>query len=166
MSAPPFAVEVSPEPFEAGALLSAFTAGRDEVGGVVSFTGLCRRDDGVHALELESYPGFTEAAIAAEVDAARTRFDLVDAMVRHRTGRIAPGEAVVFVAAAGRHRRAAFEATDYLMDYLKSRAPFWKKEHAAAGARWVEPRAADHHDAARWDAQNDAARPRAQGSRP
>lgn len=152
MSGPRFAVEVSPAPFEPGALLSAFVRGRDEVGGVVSFTGLCRRDDGVLALELESYPGFTEAAIAAEVEAARARFDLLGALVRHRTGRIAPGEAVVFVAAAGRHRRAAFDAADYLMDYLKSRAPFWKREHAAAGARWVEPRAQDHADAARWAA--------------
>ncbi len=151
----PRAVEVSAEPFAPGALLAAFVAGREDAGGVVSFTGLCRRDDGVEALELESYPGFTEAAIVAEVDAACARFDLVDALVRHRTGRIAPGEAVVFVAAAGRHRRAAFEGADYLMDYLKSRAPFWKKEHAAAGARWVEPRAQDHHDAARWDAQGE-----------
>lgn len=139
-------------PFDPGARLSAFCADRVDVGGVVSFTGLCRLDGGVTSLELEVYPGFTEARIAHEAEAVMTDHALVDLLVIHRVGRIAPGEAIVFVAAAAGHRRAAFEGADRMMDYLKSRAPFWKREHAAAGSRWVEPRAQDLTDAARWDA--------------
>lgn len=139
-------------PFEPGALLSEFGAGRSETGAIVSFTGLARAEAGeVEALELEAYPGFTDAAIADMAEQARARFDLQDVMVVHRVGRIAPGEAIVFVATAAAHRRAAFEAADQLMDYLKSRAPFWKKSHGQGGARWIEPRAQDYEDAARWD---------------
>ena len=140
------------EAFDPGALLSGFTQGRAEVGAVATFTGLARAESGATtALELEAYPGFTEAEIGKTADAARVRFDLQDVLILHRVGRIAPGEAVVFVATAARHRRQAFEACDFLMDYLKSRAPFWKKEHGPAGARWVEPRDSDREDAARWD---------------
>ncbi|MBE7219381.1 MAG: molybdenum cofactor biosynthesis protein MoaE [Caulobacteraceae bacterium] len=135
-----------------GALLDGFTAGRDDVGGVVSFTGYVRRDGDVEALELEAYPALTEAEIARVAAEVRARHDLIDLLVRHRTGRMAPGEPVVFVAAAAAHRRAAFEAADQMMDWLKSRAPFWKKEHAADGSRWIEPRSQDYDDAARWDA--------------
>jgi molybdopterin synthase catalytic subunit len=117
---------------------------------VVSFTGLTRGGD-VDRLELEAYPGFTEAEIGRIAEAARTRFALHDLMIVHRIGEIAPGEAIVFVATAAAHRREAFEAADHLMDYLKSRAPFWKKEHGPDGARWIEPTERDQADAARWD---------------
>ena len=137
-------LRLTAEPFEPGALLTEFSRGRGETGAVVSFTGLCRADGGrVEALELEAYEGFTEPAIRSMAEAARTRFALHDLLVVHRVGRVAPGEAIVFVAAAAAHRRAAFEAADHLMDYLKSRAPFWKKSHGADGARWIEPAARD-----------------------
>ncbi len=138
--------------FDPGALLSIFAEGRVEAGAVVSFTGVARADGGrTEALELEAYPGFTEARIAEFAEVARQRFALIDLAIVHRVGRIAPGDPVVFVATAARHRRAAFEACDYLMDYLKSRAPFWKKEHGPNGARWIEPRPEDHSDLARWE---------------
>ncbi len=141
------------EPLSPGALLDRFTADRRETGAVVSFTGLMRADAGAaEALELDAYPGFTEAEIARfEADAA-ARFALQDSQVVHRYGRIAPGEAIVFVATAAAHRRAAFEAADYLMDYLKSRAPLWKRSLGPEGATWVEPTPQDVADAARWDA--------------
>ena len=140
------------DPFDPGALLSDFSRGRTEVGAIASFTGLARSDAGSTAiLELEAYPGFTEAQIGKIADAARARFSLDDVLILHRVGRIAPGEPVVFVATAARHRREAFEACDLLMDYLKSKAPFWKKEHGPDGARWVEPRAQDHADLDRWN---------------
>ena|ERR1700761_1762585 len=145
-------VRLQTEPFDAGALLTAFTAGRDATGAVVSFTGLARGEAGaVTALELEAYPGFTEVEITRIAEAARARFSLHDLLIVHRTGPIAPGEAIVFVATAAAHRREAFEAADHLMDYLKTRAPFWKKEHGPDGARWIEPTERDHADAARWD---------------
>lgn len=137
---------------EPGALLASFCAGRSETGAVASFTGLVRGEQGgAESLELEAYPGFTEAAIREIVEAAIARFALQDALVVHRVGPMAPGEAVVFVATAAAHRRAAFEACDQIMDYLKSRAPFWKKQHGPDGGRWIEPTAADISDATRWD---------------
>ncbi len=140
------------DPFDPGALLTEFCRGRTEVGAVATFTGLARADAGSTAvLELEAYPGFSEAEIGKIAAEAQVRFKLADHFILHRIGRIGPGEPIVFVATAARHRRAAFEACDFLMDYLKSRAPFWKKEHGPDGARWVEPRAEDHADIARWD---------------
>ena len=145
-------ITLTDQAFDPGDLLSAFSAGRTEVGAIASFTGLARAEAGATtALELEAYPGFTEAEIGKIADEARERFGIADLMICHRVGKIAPGEPVVFVATAARHRRAAFEACDFLMDYLKSRAPFWKKEHGPGGARWIEPRAQDHADIARWD---------------
>ena len=145
-------VRLQAEPFEPGALLSEFCAGRSDVGGVVSFTGLVRADQGGGTvLELEAYPGFTDGEIARIAEAAKARFALQDYLIVHRVGQIRPGEAVVFVAAAAAHRREAFEAADHLMDYLKSRAPFWKKEHGPGGAKWIEPTARDLSDAARWE---------------
>jgi molybdopterin synthase catalytic subunit len=139
-------------PFDPGALLTAFAKGRRETGAVATFTGLARAEQGqALELELEAYPGFTEREIGRIAGIARERFALDDLAVTHRVGRIGPGEPIVFVATAASHRRAAFEACDFLMDYLKSRAPFWKKEHGPDGARWIEPRAEDHTDAARWD---------------
>jgi molybdopterin synthase catalytic subunit len=145
-------IRLQTEPFDAGALLTAFSEGRTQTGAVVSFSGLARGEAGaVTTLELEAYPGFTEAEIGRMAEAAQTRFELHDLIVVHRIGKIAPGETIVFVATASAHRRAAFEAADHLMDYLKSRAPFWKKEHGPDGARWIEPSAQDRADAARWD---------------
>ena len=147
-------VRLQDEPFDAGALLTAFTEGRRETGAVVSFTGIARAEAGsVETLELEAYPGFTDTAIAAMADEAQARFSLHDVLVVHRTGRIGPGEPIVFVATAATHRREAFQAADQLMDYLKSRAPFWKKSHGDGGAHWIEPAARDYEDAARWDAE-------------
>ena len=147
------AVRVQTEAFDAGHLLTDFSAGRTRSGGVVSFTGLAREaTDGaaVATLELDAYPGFTEPAIAAMEAEARARFDVQDLLIVHRYGPIAPGEAIVFVAAAAEHRRAAFEAADFLMDYLKTRAPFWKKESGPDGERWIEPRPSDYDDVTRW----------------
>jgi molybdopterin synthase catalytic subunit len=140
------------EPFDPGALLTAFTAGRLETGAVTSFTGLARAEQGgTEILELEAYPGLTDAEIARVGAQAATRFGLQDWLVVHRIGRIAPGEPIVFVATASGHRREAFEACDYLMDYLKSRAPFWKKSHGPDGARWIEPTDRDRTDLERWE---------------
>jgi molybdopterin synthase catalytic subunit len=145
-------IRLQTEPFEPGALLTGFCRDRRETGAVVSFIGLARASQGATlTLELEAYPGFTDAEIARIAGAAQARFSLHDWLIVHRVGPIAPGEAVVFVATAAAHRRAAFEAADHLMDYLKSRAPFWKKEHGPDGARWIEPTERDLADARRWD---------------
>lgn len=144
-------IRLSEEPFDPGALLTAFAQGRSETGAVATFTGIARAEQGATAiLELEAYPGFTESEIGKIADQARERFALHDLLILHRVGRIAPGEPIVFVATAAGHRRAAFEACDFLMDYLKSKAPFWKKEHGPDGARWIEPTAQDHADRERW----------------
>ena len=146
------AVRLQTDPFDPGVLLSGFCEGRSETGAVVSFTGIARASAGaVTTLELEAYPGFTDAEIVRIAEAATARFSLHDVLVIHRIGAIAPGEAIVFVATAASRRREAFEAADHLMDYLKSRAPFWKKEHGPDGARWIEPTARDIADAERWD---------------
>ena len=145
-------IRLTDQSFDPGALLSAFCAGRTETGAVVSFTGLARAEAGrAVTLELEAYPGFTEQEIGRIAEVARTRFGLDGFAILHRVGKMAPGEPVVFVAVAAAHRRAAFEACDFLMDYLKSRAPFWKKETGPGGSRWVEPRPEDHADIARWE---------------
>ena len=139
------------EPFDPGALLTEFCRERTEVGAVATFTGLARAEAGATTiLELEAYPGFTEAEIDKMAGRARARFGLLDVLILHRVGRITPGEPIVFVATAASHRRAAFEACDFLMDYLKSKAPFWKKEHGPDGERWIEPTAQDHADRERW----------------
>jgi molybdopterin synthase catalytic subunit len=139
------------QPFDPGAQLTAFSQGRTETGAIASFTGIARAEKGSTAiLELEAYPGFTEAEIGKIADQARTRFSLHDLAILHRVGQTAPGEPIVFVATAASHRRAAFEACDFLMDYLKSKAPFWKKAHGPQGERWIEPTAQDHADRERW----------------
>ncbi len=138
--------------FDAGAELNAFCVGRFSAGAVASFVGLARgKPDGGTALELEAYAGFTETAMSDMADAATRRFALQDVRIVHRVGAIPAGEAIVLVLTAAAHRRAAFEACDYLMDHLKSRAPLWKKEHGEGEARWVEPTEADRVDLARWE---------------
>ena len=146
-------VSVQTEPFEPGELLARFGAGRTDCGGIVSFTGVARdatAGASVAVLELDAFPGFTDKIIAEMVAEALARFAVQDLMVVHRYGPIAPGEAIVFVAAAAEHRRAAFQAADFLMDKLKTQAPFWKKESGPDGERWIEPREPDYQDAARW----------------
>ncbi len=144
-------IKLTETPFDPGALLTEFSKGRTETGAIATFTGIARAEQGSTAiLELEAYPGFTEAEIGKIAAEAQARWNLHDLAILHRVGQIAPGEPIVFVATAAAHRRAAFEACDFLMDYLKSRAPFWKKEHGPEGARWVEPSAQDHADRERW----------------
>ena len=137
--------------FEAGTEVSAFSAGVRGAGAVVSFTGLVRDEGGrLSAMEIEHYPGMTEKAIAGMVEEAVARWSLVDALVIHRHGRLMPGEAIMMVATAGLHRGEAFAAAEFLMDYLKSRAPFWKKEFATDGAEWVAAKDADEDALKRW----------------
>lgn len=152
MSAAPL-VRVQAEDFDVRAEADRLTGGRKDVGALVSFTGLCRDEAGtLDALELEHYPGMAEAELARIAEEASDRWPLTGLTVIHRFGKIRPGENIVLVIAASAHRRAAFEAADFLMDYLKTRAPFWKKEHLAEGGRstWVEAKAGDDKDAARW----------------
>ena len=144
-------ITLTDQAFDPGAALTAFSAGRAESGAVASFLGLARGEAGrATALELEAWPEFTGPEIGKMAEAARERFALHDVAVIHRVGEIAPGEAIVMVMTAAAHRREAFEACDYLMDYLKSRAPLWKKEHGPGGAHWVEPTARDLADLERW----------------
>ena len=146
-------VRVQSEVFAPGAELDAFSAGLSDAGAVVSFTGVVRDRDqgGLTAMEIEHYPAMTERAIAAIVDEARARWDLADALVIHRYGRLALGAPMMMVATASRHRVAAFEAAEFLMDYLNSRAPFWKKEIGQDGADWVAAKDADEAALGRWD---------------
>lgn len=146
-------VRVQLEDFDVQAESRRLTNGRKDVGALVTFTGLCRDEAGtLSALELEHYPGMAEAELTRIAGEAASRWPLTGLTVIHRYGRIPPGENVVLVIAASSHRRAAFEAADFLMDYLKTRAPFWKKEHFVTGAAgtWVEAREGDNKDAARW----------------
>ncbi len=141
-------IRVQSDPIDVGAALAE--AESDGAGAVASFTGLVRADDGVALLELEHYPGMTEAALAAIADAAVARWDLIGVTVIHRVGAMHPGDRVVFVATSARHRGAALEACASVIDRLKTDAPFWKREHLADGHRWVEPRGADGAAADRW----------------
>jgi molybdopterin synthase catalytic subunit len=146
-------VRIQAGDFDTGVEIAQLCAGRTDVGAVVTFSGVCR-DEGASlaALELEHYPGMAEAEISRIAEEALTRWPLAGLTVIHRFGRIQPGENIVLVVAASSHRQAAFEAASFLMDYLKSRAPFWKKEHRRDGseAGWVEAKAADEAAAARW----------------
>jgi molybdopterin synthase catalytic subunit len=135
--------------FDAGAELNAFAASAPGAGAVVTFTGVVRGDGGLSAMEIEHYPGMTEAAIGAMIDEARARWSLTEALVIHRFGLLAQGEPIMMVATAARHRVAAFQAAEFLMDYLKSRAPFWKKEIGPDGG-WVKARDEDEAALTRW----------------
>jgi molybdopterin synthase catalytic subunit len=139
---------VQAETFDPHALLARFA--HPSAGALASFVGIVR-GDGVMALELEHYPGFTEREIARVEAAALARFDLIDVLIVHRHGKLLPGEAIVLVAALSRHRAAAFDAVRFLMDYLKTDAPFWKREITADGARWIEPREDDRAARAGWE---------------
>ena len=150
-------IRVQNETFDPAAELAQLAEEARDGGAIVSFVGSVRgTNDGnaVNSLELEHYPGFTEAAIEDIAARATTRFAVEAVRIVHRHGRLAPGEPIVFVAAAARHRRDAFNAVDYLMDRLKTEAPFWKRETGPAGNRWIEARESDLADRQRWD-END-----------
>ena len=146
-------VRIQRDDFSAAAEIAALTEGRTDIGAVVSFTGLCRDEGGtLEALELEHYPGMAETQVARVVEEAQARWALQGATVIHRFGRIRAGENIVLVATASAHRSAAFEAAEFLMDFLKTRAPFWKREHRRDGTigGWVEAKAEDDAAADRW----------------
>ncbi|MBF9032782.1 molybdenum cofactor biosynthesis protein MoaE [Rhodobacterales bacterium HKCCE2091] len=145
-------VRVQEAPFAMGAELDAFAAEAGGAGAVVSFSGLVRdiASGDLEAMEIEHYPGMTEKALTAIRDEAMARFSLTAAMILHRHGRMAPGEPIMMVATAAPHRADAFAAAEFLMDYLKSRAPFWKKEIAASGTGWVAAKDEDEAALDRW----------------
>ena len=146
-------IHVQRENFDIADEIAAIAAERTDIGAVVTFTGVCRDEEGrLAALELEHYAGMAEAELARVVEEASGRWPLQGATIIHRYGTIAPGENIVLVVTASAHRRAAFEAADFLMDYLKTRAPFWKREHLADGTTgsWVEAAAHDDAAAERW----------------
>lgn len=144
-------VRIQTEGFDAGAELNAFTDTVAGAGAVVSFTGVVRDvDGGLVSMEIEHYPGMTEKAIATIVSEAQSRWDLAGALVIHRHGRLSAGDQIMMVATASRHRVDAFQAAEFLMDYLKSRAPFWKKEMTQSGDGWVEARDEDEAALDRW----------------
>jgi len=146
-------VRVQVEDFDAGAEIAALRRADPKVGAVAAFVGVVRdlnEGDRVARMTLEHYPGMTEKAIEAIVAEARSRWNLIDATVIHRVGELAPADQIVLVAVASSHRGDAFAACEFVMDYLKTRAPFWKKEETPGGARWVEARSADDAAADRW----------------
>ena len=156
-------IRLQREPFDAAGEVASLTRGRADIGAVVTFTGICRADENgepIAALNLEHYPGMAEAEIGRHVEAARARWPLLGVTVIHRYGRIAPGEDIVLVVTASSHRQAAFAAAEFLMDYLKTRAPFWKQVEKAGGKQagakeavakiWIEPKSSDDSAAERW----------------
>ena len=146
-------VRVQQEDFDVGRELEALTAGRVDVGAVASFVGLVRDANdgrGVRAMTLEHYPGMTEKALEAICAEAAHRWDIQDALVIHRVGPLVPGDRIVLVGVASAHRGEAFAACEFIMDYLKTRAPFWKREETPEGSRWVEARVSDDEAADRW----------------
>ena len=152
-------VRVQREDFDVGAELAALTAGKTSVGGVTSFLGLVRDfvgvpgagGEAVSAMTLEHYPGMTERQLEAIEAEARRRWPLDDVLIVHRYGRLEPGDRIVLVATASAHREAAFESCWFLIDWLKTRAPFWKLEATPEGERWVEAKGSDDKAAARWE---------------
>lgn len=156
-------IRVQQEDFDLGAELRALTADRPEIGGLCSFVGLVRDvhpnagEDKVGAMTLEHYPGMTEKMLQRIEEEAQRRWPLDASLVIHRYGRLEPGDRIVLVATASAHRQAAFDACQFLIDWLKTQAPFWKKEETAEGDRWVEARGSDDEAAARWHKRDDAA---------
>lgn len=145
-------VIVQEQPFDYGAECGAFATGHGNAGAVVTFAGIVRDTESgdLDVMEIEHYPGMTEKALTKIAEEARARWSLADVLVIHRYGRMGPGDKIMMVATASRHRKDAFEAAEYLMDYLKSRAPFWKKEHGASDAEWVAARDEDEEALTRW----------------
>jgi molybdopterin synthase catalytic subunit len=153
----PATIRLQTADFDATAETALLTRGRTDVGAVVTFTGICRGDGAIAAMTLEHYPGMAEAEIARHVAEAEARWPLKGVTIIHRHGRLVPGDNIVLVATAASHRGDAFAAAEFLMDYLKTRAPFWKKEEHADGAAWVEAKSADDSATDRWTEQRPAA---------
>ena len=149
-------IRLQREDFDAGGEQARLARGRSDVGAVVCFTGICR-GDGISAMTLEHYPGMAEAEIARHVEEAERRWSLLGVTVIHRFGRLVPGDNIVLVATASAHRGDAFAAAEFLMDYLKTQAPFWKREEHGGEVSWVEAKGADDAAAARWKRRADAA---------
>jgi molybdopterin synthase catalytic subunit len=150
------AVRVQKEDFDAGREIAALRQGNAQVGAVAAFVGVVRdMNDGsaVADMELEHYPGMTEKAIAEIIDQAQSRWNIFDVLVVHRVGHLKPADQIVLVVVTSAHRGDAFAACEFVMDYLKTRAPFWKKEQTPEGARWVESRASDDIAAERWQSK-------------
>lgn len=146
-------IRIQSEPFDAAAEIAAMTAGRSDIGAVVTFSGMCRDEAGtLAALEIEHYPGMAEAEIERIAAQAAQRWPVTGLRVIHRHGTIRTGEPIVLVVTASKHRQAAFEAAEFLMDFLKSRAPFWKKEHRTDGSSggWVDAKETDEDALSRW----------------
>jgi molybdopterin synthase catalytic subunit len=146
-------IRLQREDFDAAAEAAKLTRGRTDIGAVVTFTGVCRDNEaghGVAAMTLEHYPGMAEEEIARHVLDAQSRWPLLGVTVIHRHGRMVPGDNIVLVVTASAHREAAFESASYLMDFLKTQAPFWKLEERAGGKNWVEAKSADDDAAKRW----------------
>ena len=146
-------VRLQVEDFDAAAEVTALTRGRSDIGAVVSFTGICRGAESgepIAALNLEHYPGMAEAEITRHVEDAKARWPLLGVTVIHRHGRIEPGENIVLVVTASSHREAAFAAAEFLMDYLKTRAPFWKQVESKSGTAWIDAKETDDAAADRW----------------
>jgi molybdopterin synthase catalytic subunit len=149
----PVTIRIQEADFDVAREIATLTQGRTDIGAVVSFSGICRgseNDEAIAALTLEHYPGMAEAEIARHAETALSRWPLTGLTVIHRVGRIVPGENIVLVLTASAHRQAAFQAAEFLMDYLKANAPFWKREESAGGTSWVDARHHDDDAAARW----------------
>jgi molybdopterin synthase catalytic subunit len=147
-------IRLQREPFEAGVEVAALCAGRTDIGAVVTFTGICRGEENgapIAALTLEHYPEMAQAEIERQVEAAMVRWSLKGVRVVHRFGRIEPGEDIVLVVTASSHRQNAFAAAEFLMDYLKTRAPFWKEVEQAGRKSWIDAKASDESATARWE---------------
>jgi molybdopterin synthase catalytic subunit len=144
-------IRIQTQDFDPGAEIAALNVGSSgSVGAIASFIGLVRGDDGLIAMTLDHYPGMCEREIAAHVAEAKTRWPIRALRIVHRVGRLIPGERIVFVGVASAHRQAAFQAAEFLMDYLKTRAPFWKREERRSGETWVEANTADDESVKRW----------------
>ena len=149
----PVTIRIQEADFDVAREIATLTKGRTDIGAVVSFSGVCRGSEGdqaIAALTLEHYPGMAEAEIDRHAQTALSRWPLTGLTVIHRVGRIVPGENIVLVVTASAHRQAAFEAAEFLMDYLKANAPFWKREESAGGTSWIDARDHDDQAAARW----------------
>jgi molybdopterin synthase catalytic subunit len=154
-------IRVQQEDFDVGAEVAALSAGNHAVGGVAVFIGLVRDmagDETIGAMTLEHYPGMTERMLRGIEAEARERWPLEASLIIHRHGRLQPGDRIVLVATASAHRHAAFEACEFLVDWLKTKAPFWKLEESSAGAKWVEAKSSDDKSAARWHTPGRAAK--------
>jgi molybdopterin synthase catalytic subunit len=147
-------VRIQTEDFDAGAEIAALRRGNPKVGAMASFIGVCRDandGDAVSRMTLEHYPGMTEKALEKIVAEAKGRWNVMDVLVVHRVGELKPTDQIVLVVVAGSHRGEAFAACEFIMDYLKTKAPFWKKEQTPQGTRWVEARTSDDEAAQRWE---------------